>query len=1210
MQKALRAGDKHYRELFEDTLISARSLAQKDRAEALARLRERIKELTLLHYVGQLINAESLPLPDLLQAIVDLLPAAWRYSEITVGRIRYGDLEVTTSDFHVTRWLQRAVFSVSGGHEGTVEVCYLEERPVVDEGPFLVEERTSLEALCSMLQAELERRHAMDALQQSEVRYRTLFETMAQGVIYQDRSGRIIDINPAAERMIGVTNANISREEVLNDDLYLVREDGSPFPPEERPGRTAMRTRKAIYGVVMGIYSPDEEAYRWVVVNSIPQFRAGEDEPYQVYSTLDDITDRKRVEERRAQLAALVESAQDAIIGIDMDGVISNWNSGAEKLYGYTAQEAIGRHARMLCPKDREHEQLVMIEKMRRGETVANYSTVRMTSTGRPIFISLSVAPVLDGTGRLVGIAGISRDITGQKRAEARLRFQAQLLGSVNESVVACDMQERIVYWSEGAEALYGYSREEAMGRPLTALNLISSEQTPEERRRQLKELMVAGSWAGEVRQQRKDGSRFWACISISLVRDRQGRPVGYIGIDRDVTEQRQHERELEAIALVTDALRSAQSAPEIYQTIFEQLSALADVEHGAVLLTDAKQEKLTIKHVHGSYDKYMGQSFTLEPGATGRVPGSEQPFTVENLRQLPEEFRGPQALSDSSMANLPLVSSGALIGALWLLRAEPFNEGDLRVLRAVSDMLASTLQRALYFDKLEEQAFQMQRIMDTVEDGLLLLDGNLRVVLANPAAVHHVAALTGAAALTEGLEDGDAVGSLIGRRIETLGGRPLQSLLQEPAGAEEAVITLRAPRREFRAAAHAVVEDGQNLGWLLVLRDVTEVRRMQVMVQQQERLAAVGQLAAGIAHDFNNVMSAIVLYAQILQRRDDLTEKERRGLDTIYRQANHAINLIRQILDFSRRSAMERTAVDLVPFFKEIFRLFERTLPESITLSLTFEQPEFIVLADPTRLQQAVTNLAINARDAMPDGGDFRVHLAMLTLDPLEAPPVPDMKAGVWLRIMVADDGAGMNEEMVQHAFEPFYTTKAPDRGTGLGLAQVYGIIRQHEGFIAVESAAGQGATFSIYLPLVDTGCAPTDSQIPALEQAASAPREATILLVEDEEWARIAVQESLQALGYNVISAGDGQAALEVFAGEGERIDLVLSDMIMPEVGGLKLHEQLQAGHPGVKMIIMSGYPLEDGERLLLEEGAVSWIAKPFSVNDLAAKVAELLR
>ena len=141
MQKALRAGDKHYRELFEDTLISARSLAQKDRAEALARLRERIKELTLLHYVGQLINADSLPLSDLLQAIVDLLPAAWRYSEITVGRIRYGDLEVTTSDFHVTRWLQRAVFSVSGGHEGTVEVCYLEERPVVDEGQFLVVER-------------------------------------------------------------------------------------------------------------------------------------------------------------------------------------------------------------------------------------------------------------------------------------------------------------------------------------------------------------------------------------------------------------------------------------------------------------------------------------------------------------------------------------------------------------------------------------------------------------------------------------------------------------------------------------------------------------------------------------------------------------------------------------------------------------------------------------------------------------------------------------------------------------------------------------------------------------------------------------------------------------------------------------------------------------------------------------------------------------
>jgi nitrogen-specific signal transduction histidine kinase/ActR/RegA family two-component response regulator len=398
----------------------------------------------------------------------------------------------------------------------------------------------------------------------------------------------------------------------------------------------------------------------------------------------------------------------------------------------------------------------------------------------------------------------------------------------------------------------------------------------------------------------------------------------------------------------------------------------------------------------------------------------------------------------------------------------------------------------------------------------------------------------------------------------------------------------------------------GQHLS---VLRDVTERRRTQEMVQQQERLAAVGQLAAGIAHDFNNVMSAIVLYAQILQRRDDLSDKERRRLDIIYRQANHAIDLIKQILDFSRRSVMERSAMDLVPFFKEMFRLFEHTLPESIKLALHYQAPDYIVVADPTRLQQAIMNLAINARDAMPDGGSFTVSLSRLELLPENMPPAPDMAPGPWLRISVAGEGYGMSEEMLQHVFEPFYTTKGSSEGTGLGLAQVYGIIRQHDGYITVDSIEGQGTTFTIYLPLIEEDTQATEIPPPTFDQAVRAPREATVLVVEDEEWARIAVEESLEALGYHVLAATNGREALDIFADKERHVDLVLSDMVMPEMGGLVLYEQIRAQRPQMKMVFMSGYPLQDAGRTLLERGAVDWIAKPFSVNDLAQKVAEMI-
>jgi len=392
-----------------------------------------------------------------------------------------------------------------------------------------------------------------------------------------------------------------------------------------------------------------------------------------------------------------------------------------------------------------------------------------------------------------------------------------------------------------------------------------------------------------------------------------------------------------------------------------------------------------------------------------------------------------------------------------------------------------------------------------------------------------------------------------------------------------------------------------------IILRDVTEDRILQEHLQTQDRLATVGQLAAGIAHDFNNVMAVITLYSSTLARYPDHPKREH-YLATISSQAQHAANLIGQILDFSRASIMELSRLDLVPFVKEMIRLLKRTLPESIIIKLTVGDGEYLVNADPTRLQQVLMNLAVNARDAMPKGGEMHMSLTQLTLRLRQRPPLPGMGAGAWACLTVSDTGSGVPDDALPHIFEPFFTTKEPGRGTGLGLAQVYGIVKQHGGEISVTSQVDQGTNFTVYLPLLGKSEPNEEEAIDKGANSHTGGRE-TILLVEDNEITRQAIQETLETLGYRVLAAGSGREALALFDEHEKTIDLVLSDMVMPEMSGVEFYQALEARHPNVKVMVATGYPLADEGRELLERGVLAWIQKPFSTSDLALKIREVL-
>jgi PAS domain S-box-containing protein len=387
----------------------------------------------------------------------------------------------------------------------------------------------------------------------------------------------------------------------------------------------------------------------------------------------------------------------------------------------------------------------------------------------------------------------------------------------------------------------------------------------------------------------------------------------------------------------------------------------------------------------------------------------------------------------------------------------------------------------------------------------------------------------------------------------------------------------------------------------------LTELKATQQQVLQQERLAAVGQLAAGIAHDFNNILTSIQGFAELVQLRSELSGSAKSDLGHIIDQTDRAAHLIRQILDFSRISMRQPRQVSPGPFLKEMIRFLQRTIPENIDIRLEIETQNCLINADPTQLHQLLTNLAVNARDAMPARGELIFRLSSLSLESGQSPPCPELPPGEWVVLSVIDTGSGIPAEIRPRIFEPFFTTKDVGQGTGLGLAQVYGIVKQHDGYIELESEEGKGSTFTVYLPAVQP-----QELSPVEEVVAEIPRGhgETVLVAEDEPMVLEISKALLEHLGYHVLTATNGQEAVDIFNQHQDQIALILADMVMPQMDGVDVLEALQAQDPEVKVVLVTGYPLGKEAPKVLGKGFINWLQKPIRLTRLARVVDQVLK
>lgn len=771
----------------------------------------------------------------------------------------------------------------------------------------------------------------------------------------------------------------------------------------------------------------------------------------------------------------------------------------------------------------------------------------------------------------------VAMDISERKAAETALRRSEQMLERAQEIAHIghwhWDLVANIVTGSAELERILGIGEDEHIH---DLFQLITNVFHPDDQARALQHLQAVLDHGdihdSEYRIVRADGSErvLWVIPDTRVV-DENGRVVQLSGVVQDITERKR--------AAAVQRLQAA---------------ALESAANGIV-----------IANIDGAIE-WINPAFTALTGYTlaearGRNPGELVRSGVHDDAFYAEMW----ATILAGRVWRGEITNRRKDGTLYIEEQTitPVSDEQGRISHFVGvkqDITArkqAEAEREQLLKTTQAQAEQMAQIVRSVPEGIFLLDANCHVLLANPLAETYLAQHLA----TPDVVTGD-------QPLTQLGDCPLARLLDSPA--QGPWHTINAAACTFEGIAWPVTAGTAMQGWVVVLRDVTAARAIEQQLQRQERLAAIGQLAAGIAHDFNNIMSVISAYAQMLTQAPGLGERERERVAAIDQQAMRATRMIRQILDFSRRSPVERQQVDLLTLLQEQVALLQQTLPENIEIELHAVQgveTAYIIKGDPTRLQQMVMNLAVNARDAIVDSGVLRFELAHVLVTHTKDAPLPTLRPGAWLRFTVADSGVGIPPEIMEHIFEPFFTTKTAGEGTGLGLAQVHGIVAQHDGQITVASRPGEGTRFDIFLPAAVVVTPGMTTEMPTSVAEGHGEH---ILVVEDHAPLRATLVELVAAWNYDVEAAVNGEDALAKVRETHEPFRLIISDVVMPKLGGVGLLRALRTAGDATPLILLTGHPMGDELEPLRAHGLCGWLAKPPDAEQLSRMIADALQ
>ena len=938
--------------------------------------------------------------------------------------------------------------------------------------------------------------------------------------------------------------------------------------------------------------------------------------PDQVVWVARDVTEQRRAAQAlrasEQRFRQLVEHATDVITLLGSDGTVLYASQSAQPVLGYASTENVGRSVFELIHPDDRPAALELF-----GEL--------MHEPGHLVKTELR-ALHKDGTWRRLEAVGVNRldnpdigaiivtyrDITDRQRTEQNLRETLSLLSATFEAtadgILVVDLKGRIVSFNRKFAELWRI--------PDSVLELKDDAQTtafvleqladPEKFLSKVRDLYARPEASSFDVLTFKDGRIY---ERLSQPQQIGGRSVGRVWSFRDVTETRRAERVQLATYRISEAAHSARGLQDLFAAIHQIVDELMPAKNFYIALYDPATELLSFPYHVDEMDPDF-PSKRLGKGLTEYVLRTGQPLLVTPEVQAELERRGEVELIGApsiDWVGVPLKIGERTIGVLVAQTYAPgvrYGETEKHILQFVSTQVAMAIERKRTEEQLHDSERKYRLLFETNPEPMFVYDyTTLRILAVNDAAIARY---------------GYSELEFLDRTIRDI--RP-----PEDQGRLDEALTNRADEGAVRTGVRHRAKDGKIFEVDLVARpldfagrparlvlahDVTAQRHLEEQLRQSQKMEAVGQLAGGIAHDFNNLLTAILGSTQLLLHNIPPGDPRREDAEEIKLAGLRAAELTRQLLAFSRRQVLAPKVLDLNAVVANIDRMLRRLLGEDIELVTSLAPGAGGVNADPGQLEQVLLNLAVNARDAMPTGGRLSIETARFTLHEEHVERRHRLPPGDYACLVVTDTGVGMDDATQAHLFEPFFTTKEVGKGTGLGLATVYGIVKQSGGYIWVYSEPGRGTTVKVYLPRVRGA---TEPAAPPPHPAAP-PREVrggheTVLLVEDAAPVRALARRSLEACGYRVLDASDGPTALELSARHGEAIDLLVTDVVMPGMSGRELAERLAPARPGMKVLYTSGYTDDAMVRQGVLNAGVAFLQKPFVPDSLARKVREVL-
>jgi PAS domain S-box-containing protein len=781
--------------------------------------------------------------------------------------------------------------------------------------------------------------------------------------------------------------------------------------------------------------------------------------------------------------------------------------------------------------------------------------------------------------GRAEQLAGFLEDVTDAHRAEEQIRLQASLLDAVGESVIATRLDGTIFYWNRAAERTIGWRADEVLGRSIMEVTVPDDAEVYARAAGIMAHLERGETWSGEFPVLRRDGSVFQALVTDAPIHDPDGRLIGIIGSSIDLTEQKQAEARARE-----NELR--------YRELFDTMAQ-------GVMVFDADR----VVAANPAAEEILGLS--LEEIRTRPLDAPAWRLYREDGALLePANYPSIVALRASrELTEVVGIHNPREDRVRWLLvNARPqLRPGADRPYQSFTTFTDITRLREAE-QALRRTAQELDAIVATTPLATIVVDTEFRVRLWNPAAERMF---------------GWTADEILGQPypLPGVGDTPPPEEVFTAAFAGHSVSgeEIRRGTRDGRVLdlsmwnAPLCDEDGNVRGLIGVMADITERRALEAQLLQSQKMEAVGLLAGGVAHDFNNILTAIQGFTDLLLADEHEGTDRHADLLEISGATGRAAALTRQLLAFSRKQVLRPALLDLNATVADLQKILGRVLGEDVELVTEAGPGVAHVRADRGQVEQVLLNLAVNARDAMPTGGVLRIETRNVVLTPENAlRHGHPLRPGMYVRVAVADTGAGMPPEVLTRVFEPFFTTKPVGQGTGLGLSTVYGIVKQSGGYVSVDSEVGKGTTFSIYFPAA--GNQADDAPAPERLERAPAAGTETVLVVEDDEAVRELALRVLRSRGYRVLEACDGENALEVLRTVG-RVDLILSDVVMPRMSGPEFTRFAAAGEGAPPVLFMSGYPDHMLARHSVSAGEIHLIEKPFTAEQLARRVRTVI-